>query len=146
MQNSRSAAFHVFRVSRAQRLILHQRSDFKILDVILSQETSCFSKFRHFQNFVPQLNSSKTNFLRPLADPGVFSIESCAIFNAQQQNASVGSRAIKIFDHFHGSNFCSLNLLIFRSTITLSMLVPHTSRLAYVNPYYVPVVGDSFIC
>ena len=47
------------------------------------------AKFRHFQNFVPQLNSWKTNFLRPLAYPGVFSIKSCAGFNARKQNPSV---------------------------------------------------------
>ena len=49
MQNSRSAAMGLFRARRAERLILHQQSDFKFLDVILGQETSVFSKFHDFQ-------------------------------------------------------------------------------------------------
>ena len=98
------------------------------------------------QNFVPHLNSWKTNFLRPLAYPGVFSIKSCAGFNAQKQNPSVGSRAIKIFIIFRPPTCAFMKLKIFWSTITLSTLVPQTSRLAYLNPHYVPVIGEAFVC
>ena len=38
---------------------------------------------------------SKTTFLRPLADPDLFSIKSCANQTAQKQNPSAGSRAMK---------------------------------------------------